>query len=95
MPWASSSLFIVGGVALVGLVAGAGAVHYGLPLVQSSSATAECMAIKGNISSTGERIYHVPGQKFYEETKISPRRGERWFCSEEEARTAGWRKSRT
>ena len=61
MPRASSSLFIVGGVALAGLVAGAGAVHYGLPLVQSSSATAECMAIKGNISSTGERVYHVPG----------------------------------
>lgn len=29
--------------------------------------------IKGNVSvNSGERIYHVPGQKFYAETKISP-----------------------
>ncbi|MGY3439173.1 thermonuclease family protein [Marinovum sp. KMM 9879] len=50
--------------------------------------------IKGNISSKGVRIYHVPGQKYYEKTRISPRKGERWFCSETEARQAGWRKSR-
>ena len=51
--------------------------------------------IKGNISiDTGERIYHVPGQEHYWETKISPQYGERWFCSETEARAAGWRKAR-
>jgi hypothetical protein len=51
--------------------------------------------IKGNISiETGERIYHVPGQKFYQQTRISPEHGERWFCSGDEARRAGWRKSR-
>ncbi|CAN7578038.1 sunset domain-containing protein [Mesorhizobium sp. LjNodule214] len=51
--------------------------------------------IKGNISiNTGERIYHVPGQEHYWETKISPQYGERWFCSEAEARAAGWRKAR-
>ncbi|WP_428407276.1 sunset domain-containing protein [Hyphococcus sp.] len=51
--------------------------------------------IKGNISiNTGERIYHVPGQKHYAATKISPEYGERWFCSEEEAQKAGWRKAR-
>ena len=51
--------------------------------------------IKGNISiDTGERIYHVPGQKFYDETIIRPEFGEQWFCSEAEARAAGWRKSR-
>jgi len=51
--------------------------------------------IKGNVSiETGERIYHVPGQKFYQQTRISPRYGERWFCTEDEARKAGWRKSR-
>lgn len=50
--------------------------------------------IKGNVSTTGERIYHVPGQKYYDDTRISPSHGERWFCSEEEARSAGWRKSR-
>ncbi|ANT54355.1 MULTISPECIES: hypothetical protein [Mesorhizobium] len=51
--------------------------------------------IKGNISvNTGERIYHIPGQEHYWETKISPRYGERWFCSEAEAVAAGWRKAR-
>jgi predicted nucleic acid-binding Zn ribbon protein len=50
--------------------------------------------IKGNISfKTGERIYHVPGGEFYNATEINPRYGERWFCTEEEARQAGWRKS--
>jgi hypothetical protein len=50
--------------------------------------------IKGNVSTRGERIYHVPSQKYYDETRISPSHGERWFCSEEEARAAGWRRSR-
>jgi len=50
--------------------------------------------IKGNVSTRGERIYHVPGQKYYNDTRISASHGERWFCSEEEARAAGWRKSR-
>ena len=51
--------------------------------------------IKGNVSiETGERIYHVPGQKYYRQTRISPQHGERWFCTEAEARKAGWRKSR-
>lgn len=49
--------------------------------------------IKGNISRRGERIYHVPGQKYYAQTQISAGRGERWFCSEQEARAAGWRRS--
>ncbi|WP_367945795.1 thermonuclease family protein [Aquamicrobium sp.] len=50
--------------------------------------------IKGNISSKGERIYHSPGQMHYDRTRISTSQGERWFCSEEEARAAGWRKAR-
>jgi hypothetical protein len=51
--------------------------------------------IKGNVSvNTGERIYHMPGQKYYWATRINMARGERWFCSESDARAAGWRKSR-
>jgi endonuclease YncB( thermonuclease family) len=50
--------------------------------------------IKGNISAKGERIYHVPGQKYYSRTKISVGKGERCFCSETEARQAGWRRAR-
>lgn len=50
--------------------------------------------IKGNISADGERIYHVPGQKYYSVTVISQAKGERWFCSEAEAEAAGWRRSK-
>ena len=55
--------------------------------------TGDCV-IKGNISSSGEKIYHVPGQRYYNQTVITESKGERWFCSEEEAQKAGWRKSR-
>jgi endonuclease YncB( thermonuclease family) len=50
--------------------------------------------IKGNTSSSGERIFHVPGAQHYEETKISEQKGERWFCTEAEAVAAGWRKAK-
>lgn len=51
--------------------------------------------IKGNISyRTGEKIYHVPGGDYYEETVIDESSGERWFCTEAEAVAAGWRKSK-
>ncbi len=51
--------------------------------------------IKGNISfNSGEKIYHVPGQQYYNATKISPDFGERWFCTEREALNNGWRKAK-
>jgi endonuclease YncB( thermonuclease family) len=67
-----------------------------LPQAASSAAASEQSGscnIKGNISRKGERIYHVAGQKYYEQTRISAGKGERWFCSEQEARAAGWRRS--
>ena len=50
--------------------------------------------IKGNISESGKRIYHVPGGRFYTKVRVDTRMGERWFCSASEARRAGWRRSR-
>lgn len=50
--------------------------------------------IKGNISAEGTRIYHQPGQAFYERTGINTARGERWFCSAAAAQAAGWRAAR-
>lgn len=47
--------------------------------------------IKGNIAKDGERIYHAPWSPWYSRTKLSPEKGERWFCSEGEAVAAGWR----
>jgi endonuclease YncB( thermonuclease family) len=46
--------------------------------------------IKGNISGNG-KIYHLPGSSHYDETRVDASKGERWFCTEREARSAGWR----
>lgn len=45
--------------------------------------------IKGNRSRRGDSIYHLPGMPHYDET-----RAEEMFCSEAEARAAGYRRSR-
>jgi hypothetical protein len=51
--------------------------------------------IKGNISiNTGEKIYHMPGDEFYDETIIRPEYGERWFCTKKEAEANGWRRTK-
>ena len=51
-------------------------------------------AIKGNVSASGRRLYHVPGGRDYDATRIDTDRGERWFCTEAEARAAGWTRAR-
>ena len=56
--------------------------------------TSNTCHIKGNIASDGEKIYHVPGQRFYDATVITLSKGERWFCSESEAVAAGWRRAK-
>lgn len=49
--------------------------------------------IKGNINASGEKIYHISGCGSYLKTRIDEQHGERWFCSETEAQSAGWRKA--
>ena len=60
--------------------------------IVAETAPDDCV-IKGNISRSGERIYHLPFQDHYDRTRISEEAGERWFCSEAEALAAGWRRS--
>ncbi len=65
------------------------------PLSQPSQADrARACPIKGNISRSGSRIYHLPWQASYARTKIDERAGERWFCDQGEAERAGWRRAR-
>ena len=47
--------------------------------------------IKWNINSKWEKIYHYPWCRSYTRTKITLSKWERYFCSEEEAISAGWR----
>lgn len=49
--------------------------------------------IKGNIGASG-RIYHRPGQRDYAATRIDLVKGEAWFCSEADAKAAGFRPAR-
>jgi endonuclease YncB( thermonuclease family) len=60
--------------------------------LQSATATSGKTGckIKGNISKSG-RIYHVPGSRWYDRTKIDEGKGEKWFCNASEAEQAGWR----
>ena len=51
--------------------------------------------IKGNINSKGEKIFHVPGGRYYDATVIDVGDGEKWFCSEKDAEKAGWRASKS
>jgi endonuclease YncB( thermonuclease family) len=46
--------------------------------------------IKGRVRS-GERVYVKPGTPDYDRVRVNAARGGRWFCSEDEARAAGWR----
>jgi len=48
--------------------------------------------IKGNINND-ERIYHLPGDQYYDETIIGNNDGEMWLCSPEEAIHYGFRHS--
>lgn len=48
--------------------------------------------IKGRIYK-GRKYYVLPGTSEYGRIRIQSRRGERWFCSEEEAVAAGWVRS--
>lgn len=75
---------VAGGSALGAL----GAVPQSL---QSSPGPDKGCKIKGNINAKGDKIYHVPGSQYYEKTQIDLPEGERWFCTEEQAKQAGWR----
>lgn len=63
------------------------------PKTPPAAAAGGC-TIKGNISRKGDRIYHTPGTRDYERTQINEASGERMFCSEDEAKAAGWRAPR-
>ena len=61
--------------------------------VKGKSDTNSNCIIKGNISWSGEKIYHLPGCPYYKQTTINETAGERYFCTEWEAIQAGWRKA--
>lgn len=61
--------------------------------VPTNTSNANSCAIKGNISSSKEKVFHTIGCGSYNKTVIDESKGEKWFCSEKEAIDAGWRKA--
>lgn len=61
-------------------------------LLPTVTPTPGCVNAKGNISATGEKIYHCPGQANYNNVKID-KEGEAIFATEQEAIDAGFRKA--
>lgn len=55
------------------------------PPTRSDQQNSNC-DIKGNINRSGNKIYHLPSDSSYEQTNP-----EVWFCSEQEARDAGFK----
>ena len=91
---AGSLLAQMGIAGLLGAAAVGGLQMAGAPGSPIAAAVRGC-DIKGNVSiNSGERIYHVPGQMYYADTIIRTDYDERWFCTEAEARQAGWRRAR-
>lgn len=60
--------------------------------VSLSAAAGSCSGplIKGNINSKGQKIYHTVNSGQYMRVIIEENKGERYFCTEEEAQAAGW-----
>ena len=63
-----------------------------IPQVGLLNAIKAC-TIKGNVNESGEKIYHLNTQEYYKETKINEDKGDRIFCTENEAINTGFRKS--
>ncbi len=80
-----------------GVAAGAGVGIWAAQMVapevfrqaDTQTAPTDCI-IKGNIGSKGA-IYHRPGQRDYAATQVNTSKGEAWFCTEAEAKAAGFR----
>jgi endonuclease YncB( thermonuclease family) len=48
--------------------------------------------IKGQVAS-GTKVYVLPWSPDYSKVRVRTTRGERWFCSEQDAQAAGWKQA--
>ena len=61
------------------------------PSATANAPSPEC-TIKGDITRTRRRIYHMQNQKSYAKIRMD-KGSKRWFCTTEEAEAAGWRRA--
>lgn len=57
---------------------------------EAKRASPDGCPIKGSVRG-GRRLYLVPWARGYDQARVTPSRGERWFCSESEAQNAGFK----
>lgn len=62
---------------------------------QSSNPKSHQCVIKANITKNNAPTYHVPGCNSYATVDVQLHHGDRWFCTEKQAQTAGFRKAKT
>jgi len=51
-----------------------------------------CM-VKGKVTKAGDRFYYGPLDEVYDQLSVDPKKGERFFCSDDQARASGWRRA--
>ncbi len=62
----------------------------GVRLPGEAEDTQYCV-IKGTINDKDQRVFYVPSDEGYDAIEIDPSRGERMFCSDDQAILRGWR----
>ncbi len=61
----------------------------GARLPGESTDTVSCV-VKGTVTAEEQKIFYIPSDEDYNAIAIDPARGERMFCSDDEAILAGW-----
>jgi hypothetical protein len=51
-------------------------------------------AIKGIVNPGGDKVYYRPGWQGYDRLVVNTANGGRWFCTDSDARAAGFREPR-
>ena len=64
----------------------------GVTLPDRPSDSARECNVKGALGPDGQRLYYVPTDPEYQAMGTDPKLGETLFCSDDEARVAGWRR---
>jgi endonuclease YncB( thermonuclease family) len=64
----------------------------GKRLAVTDDSPAEVCDVKGIVTAKGNKVYYVPTDADYDAISVTPERGERMFCSDDEAELAGWRR---
>jgi len=62
---------------------------------QPTNPTNSRCVIKANVTTNNVPTYHLPGCNSYKTVDVQLHHGDRWFCTEKEAKKAGFRKAET